>query len=74
LVDILSDEWITQANEELLQKRCKFEGCGAVGTLRVERKLMAHLASLAGAQMKFSGSYEAIMTCSACGRRGRLHV
>lgn len=73
MVDILSDEWLVQANVELREKPCPFDGCEAFGSCRAERKLVVHPAALAGVQFKMSGSHQVVMTCSACGTQARLH-
>jgi hypothetical protein len=73
-VDIYSDEWLADANAELAASACKV-GCGAVGTGAVTRTFVARplgTYSLAGQQLKVSGSFVVIYQCSACGTAGKL--
>lgn len=70
-MDILSDDYIAQANTELATKPCL--SCRTIGTASVSKQFLPSPAfSLAGAQAKVSGSFALVLECSHCGLRGRV--
>jgi hypothetical protein len=70
-VDILSDEYIAEANDELAEKPCPV--CKAQGTAFVVREFVqSNSFSLSGSQMKLSGRFELILHCRMCQVTARL--
>jgi hypothetical protein len=70
-VDILSEAYISAANDELAEKPCPV--CKAMGTAYVVREFVpSNTFSLPGAQMKLSGRFELILHCRMCQVTGRL--
>lgn len=72
-IDILSDSYIEQANEELRTKPCP--NCDKVGSAQVSKQFFPSLTlnySLAAAQTKVPGSFHLIFDCNHCGVKARL--
>lgn len=68
-----TDEWLAKAREELKAKPCY--RCGEVGAMTLDKVFAAKDPldfSLAGAQMKVSGSFVLIMSHEKCGLSGRI--
>lgn len=71
-VDILSAEYIRDANAELAEKPCPV--CGVVGAASVAKRFVpSQNFSLAGAQAKLSGQFQLILSCRSCGVQARLY-
>jgi hypothetical protein len=71
--DITSYEWIAAANAELEHGPCPM--CHRIGTARVARIFVAKPIgsfSLAGQQMKTTGSFVAVLSCTGCEQTARL--